>query len=54
LPPKRLRERRAKQALRFAHDLCKPVQPHEGRSGAGDGEPLARADPDDRRSDLEP
>jgi len=35
-------------------NLCKPAQPHEGRSGAGDGDPLARADPDSRRRELEP
>jgi len=44
----------ASTALLFALNLCKPAQPHEGQSGAGDGDLLARADPDSRGSDLEP
>ena len=35
-------------------NLCKPAQPHEGRSGARERELPVRVDPDGRRVDLEP
>jgi len=49
------RERSSQQGATLrTSNLCKPAQPHEGQSDAGDGDLLARADPDRRRSDSEP
>jgi len=48
------RKRRPPQGARGDLSLCRSAQPHEGRSGAREGEPRASADPDGRRTEQEP
>jgi len=54
-PPKRLPGSVNQYGRYRPHpNLWKPAQPHEGRSGTREGEPLARADPDRPEVDSEP
>jgi len=48
------RKRRHAARRAWRPNLWKPAQPHEGRSGAREGDPCASADPDSRRTDQEP